>query len=640
MNGLAYAPALDGLRALCLLAVLCFHSDFAWMSGGFLGVSTFFTLSGFLITALLVAEYDRESSISPAVFWSRRLRRLTPAAFLTVAAVVVSAPLWLPLAQQERLAADAIAAVTWLVNWRFVQAEYAYELIFTDPSPLQHFWSLAIEAQFYLFFPLLVAAVLRAGLSRRGLSFVVIVFLGLSVLLSFVPGIAEEGQYRIYYGSDTRAAEILVGSLGAIWFLGRQGKPAEEISGLLRWIALPALAALVVAWHYTQVDDSWLYRGGFLAYAMVSVVVVVAAMVSTPLQRLLSINWLVWLGRVSYGAYLYHWPVFLILSESRTGLGAGVLFALRVGVTFALAGASARWIEEPIRRHRVLGDRAFLGSCVGGLFLIGSVAVAMSPLSLDQRMLALDIAVPETAGQLAPQVPGAESRVEKRRLALFGDSMALSLVPGLQVFAKENPGFRLVRGDTSLGCGVVAEGEYHNHGHWWKAAAGCRDAPGRWGDSAIASRVDIAIVLSGAWESRDWRLSPEGSRLQLGDPLFDAMVAEQIASAMDSLVEKGATVLWLTVPHLGIPPGIQPSKRAAFRAPSEPERQDRLNQLIREVAGSRSEVQVIDLASAVEGWPGGEFDVSLRPDLTHFGGRGSVRIVRRFLGPAILEVER
>ena len=230
-------------------------------------------------------------------------------------------------------------------------------------------------------------------------------------------------------------------------------------------------------------------------------------------------------------------------------------------------------------------------------------------------------------------------RTEKRRLALFGDSMALSLVPGLQVFAKENPGFRLVRGDTSLGCGVVADGEYHNHGQWWEAAARCQDAPGRWGKSAQASRVDIAIVLSGAWESRDWRLSPEGRRLQLGDPAFDAVVAEQIASAMDSLVAKGARVLWLTVPNLGIPPDIQPSKRAAFRAASEPERQDRLNQLIREAAGVRREVEVVDMASAVAAWPGGEFDVSLRPDLTHFGGRGAVLIVRSFLGPTILRVE-
>ena len=619
-GAIGYQPALDGLRGVCLVAVLFFHSDFAWMSGGFLGVSTFFTLSGFLITSLLVGEQEQTGAISLGGFWERRLRRLMPAAVLAVGLVVLTAPVWLPLAQQERLAGDAVAAITYLVNWRFVQAEYAYELIFTYPSPLQHFWSLAIEAQFYLFFPLLVGALLRFGVGVPGLTAVLGALTAGSTLLALAPGVADEGQHRIYYGSDTRAAEILLGGMAAL-----VRRRWQTVLRLAAWFGVPALAAIVAAWSFAEVDDRWLYGGGFAAYAVASAVLILSATTPGAVTALLSPAWLRWMGRVSYGAYLYHWPVFVLLSAARTGLDAGALLLLRVTVTLAAAGLSARYIEEPIRKRRWLSGRSFgfvTASAVGAVAL---VAFALSPVPFSQRLEAL-------AAPASPATVAEEAGARPQRWALFGDSTALSLAPGVRTFARATPGIRSVRGDTQLGCGVLGSGELYNRGGWKKVREVCRNPPERWANAAARRGVDVAIVLTGAWESRDWRFTANGQRLALGDRPLDDRITAGIADAMDALTGTGATVVWLTAPHIGVRP--RRSQRTAQRS-ARPARQDRLNELVHAAAAGRDQVIVVDLARLVEEWPGGEFDLSLRPDSTHFGAAGASAIVAEALGPEI-----
>lgn len=622
---ISYQPALDGIRALCLFAVLLFHSDFSWMSGGFLGVSTFFTLSGFLITTLLLGEYDRTTDVSLVRFWDRRLRRLAPAALVAVFAVVVTAPAWLPLPQQERLAGDAIAAATYLVNWQFVRAEYAYELIFTDPSPLQHFWSLAIEAQFYLVFPLVVGGVLRSGLGRRGLAGVLVAGVLLSVGVSFLPSVVDAGLYRVYYGSDARVAEILVGCVAAVWFAPLRadgGVPAA-----VRRLSPLAALGIALAWIFSSVDDAWLYRGGFALYALLSALVVVAATGPTRPFRFLATPWLVWVGRVSYGAYVYHWPVFLLLGPERTGLSPSATLAVRLGITLALAGASARWLEEPIRRGRVgVGARVpvVVGSAVAA---IAVVAFALSPVPFHERFDSLT----------APG--GTESPGDQQTWALFGDSTALSLVVGLARFSDGIPEVRVSKGHTELGCGLITGG-YLPLGGKSVEVDKCGDAPKTWASGVEANDVDVAIVLVGAWESRDWSFAEDGPRLSLGMPEFDEVVAARIGEAMDALLETGVTVVWLTTPRIGVPLKAKKARLRSIQSAAQAGRQHRFNELLREAAGDRPEVILVDLAEAVEQWPGGPFSTDLRPDRTHFGRQGSKDIVAQFLGPEILERTR
>src|SRR5262245_33093968 len=169
VDPLGYEPALDGLRAVAVMAVLFFHARFSWAQGGFLGVSTFFTLSGFLITSLLLREHATTGSISLRSFWRRRFRRLLPASWLTLALVIaMGAAGWWNNDQLRDLRGDVPAALAQVVNWHFILADRSYGAQFAAPSPLEHYWSLSLEEQFYLVFPLAVAGLLILGRRRRG----------------------------------------------------------------------------------------------------------------------------------------------------------------------------------------------------------------------------------------------------------------------------------------------------------------------------------------------------------------------------------------------------------------------------------------------------------------------------------------
>jgi peptidoglycan/LPS O-acetylase OafA/YrhL len=625
-SNLGYRPGLDGLRAICLLGVFLFHSGFSWMSGGFLGVSTFFTLSGFLLTAQALVEFERTGTVSLARFWQRRMRRLAPAAIVTVAAVVFSAPWWLPASQQERLAGDAMAALLYLVNWRFVEAGYAYELIFTDPSPLQHFWSLAIEAQFYLLYPLVAGVALRRLGGRRGLAAVLVALVLLSVGAAFLPGIANQGRFRLYYGSDTRAVEILLGGLFALAVSGGRGW-ARRIA----FLGLPAFLLSMASWVFVGIDAPILYRGGLVGYALLSGVVVVAAGRPGRLATLLSPGPLLWVGRISYGAYLVHWPIFLVLDEANTGLGPVHLFVARVGLTLALADLSWRWVEEPIRRGGSLAPPRFAQALGFAMIAVVVMALVTSPIGPGLRWNLLRARWAEWTGFETEARAGGKIPIWN----VFGDSSALTLLPGL-VAVSETTGKMLPRGGRALmGCGLFDRGEYRNHfGEWKKPLGQCMDPAKQWRRVASERDADLALVLTGAWEARDWRLSPEGEVVHLGDPALDTLLRGQIADVMDELSSTVSTVVWLTSPRFGAREGGGPGREPWL----QPGRVDRLNEIVREEAARRPKVWVVELAGHMAGLPGGEFDREVRADGTHFTPEGAVRVVTSFIAPEVFRL--
>ena len=275
-NALPHLPALDGLRGLAVIGVLLFHGGFTWARGGFLGVSTFFTLSGFLITNLLVREFDRSGRIDLVRFWARRFRRLLPAALLAIALVGIVWWIIGSSAQVTALRGDMWSAIAYVANWRFLFSGTSYASLFSDPSPLQHFWSLAIEEQFYLVFPPVVLFVMAVGGRRLLAVLTTIATLGSVGLLI----VARDDFDRIYYGTDTRAAELLLGVLLAIWWSGRQrahdmttgrrGR-AADIAGLI------ALAGVLVSWSRVPETWDWLGRGGLPIYAIATSLIIYIA---------------------------------------------------------------------------------------------------------------------------------------------------------------------------------------------------------------------------------------------------------------------------------------------------------------------------------------------------------------------------
>jgi peptidoglycan/LPS O-acetylase OafA/YrhL len=345
-------PSLDGLRALAVTAVLLYHADVAWLPGGFLGVDVFFVLSGYLITALLLAEWHTRGTIDLGGFWLRRARRLLPALFAVIAITLTFALIWLP-DEVARLRGDALAALAYVTNWYLIFKQESYFETIGRPSLFQHLWSLAVEEQFYLLWPPLLAVVLR----RRGRRGALLLALGGAIASAALLALRYQPDVdpsRLYYGTDTRALAPLLGAALACFrppaFVPLRAGRAPAL--LIDAAALAALTGLAAACCLLDEYQSLLYQGGFVIVALLAAVLI-AALVhpSAALSwRLLSSRPLRWLGTRSYAIYLWHWPIFMITRpELDLTLDGWPLLALRLVAVALLAELSYELVEAPFR---------------------------------------------------------------------------------------------------------------------------------------------------------------------------------------------------------------------------------------------------------------------------------------------------
>jgi peptidoglycan/LPS O-acetylase OafA/YrhL len=385
-----YQPALDGLRALAVLGVLLYHAGVSWAPGGFLGVDAFFVLSGFLITSLLVDEWRKRGRIDFRAFWARRARRLLPALVLVVIAVGVYALFVARPDELERIRGDTFGSLLYVANWRQL-FESSYFAQLSTPSPLRHTWSLGIEEQWYLVWPLALVLVLRVTAGRRWavIGVTTALAIGSAVLMAvlFDPG---GDPSRVYYGTDTRAQALLLGAALAVLLARprqrsrrRRRRPASGAASLIGLECVGIVAVVYLGWLWTHVADTstWLYTGGFLIEGLAVAALIAAATrpYSPILGPVLSLAPLRAIGWISYGLYLWHWPVYVYLTPARTGLDDAQLLVVRLAVTFALALASYRLVEQPIRHGTMSRPRTVaLASCLGVTAAVAIVAVALS----------------------------------------------------------------------------------------------------------------------------------------------------------------------------------------------------------------------------------------------------------------------
>lgn len=369
--GLPYSHGLDGLRAIAVFAVLLYHADLSWIRGGFLGVEVFFVISGFLITSLLLSEYRKTGGIDLVNFWFRRARRLLPAVFFMVFVTVTYAVVFLP-EEIAGLRSDALAAAGYVTNWYLIFANESYFEAVGRPSLLGHLWSLAVEEQFYLIWPIIAAAGL-ALFRRGGVLLLTLVGIAASAGLMFYLYDPNVDPSRVYYGTDTRASALLIGAALAFFcapgkgFVNpNRGRGPFNVGGKLRrrigW-ASPALmdllgvAALVgLGWAFLNAGESdpSLYRGGFIVVSTATAVLIAAVVHPHTHLGVVGAGPMRWIGLRSYGIYLWHWPVFMVtrpdLDVPADVLGGWQLLAVRLLATLILADVSYRFVETPIRR--------------------------------------------------------------------------------------------------------------------------------------------------------------------------------------------------------------------------------------------------------------------------------------------------
>jgi peptidoglycan/LPS O-acetylase OafA/YrhL len=430
-----YMPGLDGLRAIAVLAVIAYHLDFGWAPGGLLGVGVFFTLSGYLITDLLLGTRAATGSLKLGEFWIRRARRLLPALFLMIAVVVA----WVTLFERSflpGLRSDVIAATFYVSNWWNIAREASYFARFGPPPPLEHLWSLAVEEQFYLIWPWLVWLGLSltrkrpvaAGVTLTGLALALSTASVIAMWVLYEPGIDPT---RVYEGTDTRAFGLLVGAaLAMVW-------PSRALSAtlatrsrvLLDGVGVEGLLVIALLIWRTSEYSPFLYHGGILLLT-IGTTATVAALAHPASLLGVAVGWapLRWIGVRSYGIYLWHWPIIVLTTPSLDQKPTLTLQVIQVAATIIVAALSWRFVEEPIRRgamgrlwgklksgawrrpasSRLQRRRRFAGSAVA-LMAVGVLALDAAGLTGVIGPQAPESSKMTAAAQKAPADPGVSS---------------------------------------------------------------------------------------------------------------------------------------------------------------------------------------------------------------------------------------
>jgi peptidoglycan/LPS O-acetylase OafA/YrhL len=384
---IAYRPGLDGLRAIAVASVFLYHSRIDWLPGGFLGVDLFFVLSGYLITSLLLVEWEARNQIDLRRFWLRRGRRLLPALVVVVLASLILASIF-ARGELAKTRADAVSSLLYYTNWHEIIANHSYFNLMGNPSLLQHTWSLAIEEQFYIVWPLLlVPGLVLVG--RKRLPMIVTACIAASAALMWILYNPHDPS-RVYYGTDTRAFLLLMGILLALVWpriegLGRQALPVLELLGIA------ALVGSVLLFLQMHDFNPTLYQGGDLAAAFCFTVLIAAvAHRSTGIGQALGVAPLRWIGERSYGIYLWHWPIILLVAGVNGRPSPGVVVG-EAAIVVAAAALSYRFVEQPIRTRSLQRwlsqySRRFRFEVVGAgaLGLVAAFAILfVTPVSLN-----------------------------------------------------------------------------------------------------------------------------------------------------------------------------------------------------------------------------------------------------------------
>ena len=624
---MGHIRGLDGIRALSVLAIIAFHTGLNSVPGGFYGVDSFFVLSGFLITSLLVREWSGSGTIRLWRFWAGRARRLLPALFLLIAVIGIVLAVVPTVLATPNIIGDALSTMFYVSNWYSIHRGVTYFSLSTQPSPLLHTWSLAIEEQFYLVWPLVVLGVLKLGTTRRSrrggrqadprsvdvlgggqllligpspvhddpawtrrwrlhVLFAVACLgsLASAVLMAFL---APNGYTtRAYYGTDTRAQALLVGAAIAIGLtLWKDGSGRRWFTRLASVLALAGVAGTAVLWATTAESSTFAFSGGFMVARLAAGAVVLGCAVAprSLVVRLLELPPLPQWGRISYGVYLWYWPVLLVMTGQRLHWCVYPLFLGRVGVTVAIAALSYDLVEMPIRRGALKRWRSWVAAPISAAVAISAVFIStlvpVGAAELQGSQLAVSAPTSSTTSTVAPAAaagpPGAAAAAAPTTTTT---SVPSDLSPALPAATSTKPVKVLLVGDSiagTLGVGLAQEAQQYDVQIANEGTPGCSlsmqtqtqikvlfytvapDAPcdvennpgsllDTWRKWVDAYNPDVVVYLARG-ETFDQEVA--GQWQNIGQSGFDNYLVDRYRQAVAVLGSKGASVVLMTAPY-------------------------------------------------------------------------------------------
>ena len=648
---LVQLPGLDGLRGIAVLAVVVCHAWVGVLPGGFLGVDLFFVLSGFLITGLLLAEHRGTGGLHLRSFWVRRFRRLLPALLVFLLGLALASALLADPTTLGKIRADSLAALAYVANWWFIISGQSYADIFSAPSPLTHLWSLSVEEQYYLVWPLVMAAALGLasqrveGIGRHRLLVLSSVTLVASTVWMAYLSIRGVNVDRLYFGTDTRAATILAGIVLAIVLepalaaraaghhdgVGRRARAMVAVAGA-------AGAALFMFAAFT-VDhrDTWLYRGGFTLLAIAAAAVIAAVVLHPRVDQGLGMRPLRWVGTRSYGIYLWHWLVLVALIWRFPALTGAPRLLVVLVITGLIAELSYRLVERPIRTGawRLPAPWVLVPAAMGVTALVLVVATTgqqEAPAYLQPRQVS-DVEVIQPPSIIPPSPEALPTVPRPRRILLVGDSVAASLSNALgKSLGRQRVAFA---NGAFPGCGVLEGDPADSEGRPLEITLACGAALPK-GQRELVGRVrpDLVVALS-SWEVTDRVFN--GQWAPYGTTESDTRLLDLYHRAIDRLTAHGARVALVTIPdpvESSLGP-VDADKLARIR---------HLNKLLAEVArrdpARVTLARVDDIVCPTDPCPAEVDGVALRPrDGTHFDDPAGATLVADRLAERVMKVK-
>ncbi|HEX4429019.1 MAG TPA: acyltransferase family protein [Frankiaceae bacterium] len=613
-----HITALDGMRGIAVLLVMFFHFRLGPFRGGFVGVTVFFTLSGFLICSRTLSEVGRKGSFAVADFFERRVRRLAPAAIVCILGVVIATSIFGTHEQHASVPGDAIAALANVANWRFLVHGTSYADLFAAPSPLNHFWSLAIEEQFYLVFPVVVFLALR--LPRRIRVAVIALVVSAALEWSAHEATVASSFNRFYYGTDARMSELLVGVIAALaLYYWRISVPRP--AGLQRFgvmlLAAAGLATVVVgAMTYRNGGASYQHGGAFLIALATAALIIGALEGSNGIARLCSVRPLVYVGKISYGAYLYHWPIFALSGKHWGPLHGTWLGLAQLASSLLLAAVSFRYLEAPIQRRRFAPTRrAMLRGWTTALAGAACITLALgvfNPARGPSRFagastgLQIPAAVKAKPGTVVARTNAADRPL---RVLVTGDSTSEVIANALTTFQNAHPQALQVLNKSLPGCPITPTDLIRNYsGESGQNVALCKYWEKTFPAEIAKFKPDVSLVFLSVMEETDQR-TVNGNWDNLLDPAYRAQQESAYDTLISELTATGAPVAWADAPYFKFQLDLPWISDA-------PERTDVLNSMFRDVVARHPNVRLLDYASHLNK-PGGLVNTVIRPDGIH-----------------------